>query len=385
MLIHDDEQRIRNRFVERLGALKAVSDSFDVQPITNERFTQEIAILEERRRLSRQGSKSTSKSLIDDAQILMVDYDLLQSSGQDCFMTAEIVAYLARCYSKCGLIIGVNQFGENIFDLTLRGHVESYCDLNLGGVQIDNPGLWSATRSGFRPWYWPELPISLEKWQKRIRDAEQNIEKNIMEVLGLNDIFLLPKSTSQFIGTDPATTTFKDFAKSPGRGLSPKDRVVEDEDLARIAAARISKWLERMVLSGQDVLIDAPHLISRFPSLLTSDHAKIESWNSATSFVDRKKLPMDHAKIEKFSFKKDFWLSRPAWFWRRIADAQKIKEVAHPWETESSDFLFCEDSSTFEKRDHCKEFTADVDSPYKQRYVHAEPFDANYQPLFRLL
>ena len=206
-----------------------------------------------------------------------------------------------------------------------------------------------------------------------------------MEVLGLDDIFLLPKSTSQFIGTDPSKTTFEDFAQSPGRGLSPKDRVVDKEDLARIAAARISKWLERMVLSGQDILADAPHITSRFPSLLVLDHTKIENWNKLTKFVDYKDLPLDHKKIEQLRFKKDFWLSRPAWFWRKIADAQEITEVEKPWETEISDFRFCEDSSTFEKKDLCKEFTADVESPYKQRYVHAESFDATYQPLFRLL
>ena len=107
---------------------------------------------------------------IDNASIFIIDYDLLSSQeegeekNEEFFtgsLTGEIVAYLVRCFSKCKLIIGLNQYGNNPFDLTLRGDLDSFADLNLGGDQLDNPNLWMGdwqdSEQEFRPWSWPNL------------------------------------------------------------------------------------------------------------------------------------------------------------------------------------------------------------------------------------
>ncbi len=52
------------------------------------------------------------------------------------------LAYLARCYSDAKYIVVLNQFGENRFDLTLRGHPEAHADLHIGLRQATNAGLW---------------------------------------------------------------------------------------------------------------------------------------------------------------------------------------------------------------------------------------------------
>ena len=52
-------------------------------------------------------------------------------------------------------------------------------------------------------------------------------------------------------------------------GLS--DEPWDQGGIERVAAARLGKWLERLVLPGQNVLVDAPHLVSRFPSLVAAD------------------------------------------------------------------------------------------------------------------
>src|SRR4051812_10875557 len=43
----------------------------------------------------------------DDVDILILDYDLRYLVKGE-FLTGETVAFLARCYSSCGLIVGLN-------------------------------------------------------------------------------------------------------------------------------------------------------------------------------------------------------------------------------------------------------------------------------------
>ena len=65
---------------------------------------------------------------------------------------------------------------------------------------------------------------------------------------------------------------------------------------------------------------------------------------------------------------------------------QKIIEVKEPWKSEEPKFTFCEDSSTFQKKELCKEFYAAIESPYNQRFVHAKPFnEVDYAPKVFLL
>ena len=55
------------------------------------------------------------------------------------------------------MILGLNQFGENSFDLTLAREANSYADFNLGLRQVKLPALWGepefipAERIGARP------------------------------------------------------------------------------------------------------------------------------------------------------------------------------------------------------------------------------------------
>ena len=80
------------------------------------------------------------------------------------------------------------------------------------------------------------------------------------------------------------------------------------------------------------------------------------------------------------------WLSRPAWFWNGVYKCDKIKEVKEPWKVDEPKFVFCEDSSTFEPKDSCKEFYSAVESPYNQRFIHAKLFDAvDYAPKVLLI
>ena len=373
ILVCDDNQQIARRWSSQIQ--EVCPPDFASESLPQAELVEVIASLEERRKNARSSGGhdgGRSKNRFDEADILVIDYDLLNLKSQS-FITGENLSYLARCYSRCGLIVGLNQFGTNDFDLSLKGHPESCADLNVGGNQVSNPGLWKGEWTGFRPWHWPILPLALQAYERRIRELKTNLDEPIVPFLGLdNDETLsLPASTTEFLGRreDVTKITFRAFVSSSGNGLRPKDKAYDEETVARIAAARLWKWLERVVLAGQDILVDAPHLVSRFPSLLNVSRGKLESWNKSASLDRDDKVGLDTRKISKCRFRKSSWLSRPAWSWKCVRSINSILEVASPWDKEGSGFVFCEDISRFLPKASARRFVADLASPYVQRFV----------------
>ena len=381
ILIYDDEEKQTARFENILKqTLKKAGrdEDFAIETLNDLRPT--IKALQHKQIELRETGKCPDEiTPLDEASIFIIDYDLLKSDAGGS-LTGEIVAYIARAFSKCKLIVGLNQYGHNSFDLTLRGHPESFADLNLGETQLSNSDLWrgdwSNFRRGFRPWYWPNLFDSLYSFDEKIKDVQENLDNPICETLSFkpNLFQLLPRAVIQFIGTvkgkEPAETTFREFVMHSGNGLRLKDKNISDDKvLARIGAARISKWLERLVLPEQDILVDAPHLVSRYPSLITDDEKKIKVWNRTAQLVDRDELGLNTGLIESYRFDKDYWISRPAWFWDTLRECDEIKEVREPWLTTKPNWVFCEDASRFYNRNECREFFADTDSPFTRRFV----------------
>ena len=383
ILIYDDEDEQTERFKDKLNqALKRAgkAQDFVIETLCDKTLQCSIEKLQNKQEeLRDNGTCSDATTEFDKAAIFIIDYDLLKSQETK-FLTGEIIAYIVRCFSECELIVGLNQYGHNSFDLTLRGHPESFADLNLGEDQLGNPDLWRGdwgdSRPGYRPWYWPNLFHSLCNFDRKVVEVRENLDNPICEVLGFTPkLFrLLPRSIVQFIGKDegkePTETTFREFVIHSGNGLRPKDTTISDEDvLARVGAARISKWLERLVLPEQDFLVDAPHLVARYPSLIVGDKKKIKDWNSTAQLVDYRELGLDTKTIESYRFQKDYWISRPVWFWDKLRECEEIKEVREPWLTDKPSWIFCEDASRFHKRKDCEEFFADTESPFTRRFV----------------
>jgi len=383
IVIYDDEAHVGERYAERLRRLDLVNRNFHVESMSTKEFIKEIRVCDFRLSRTRRGEDwKDDKLALDEASIFIIDFDLLKTFGS--VMTGENVAYLVRCFSRCGLIIGLNQFGQNTFDLTLRGNPRSYCDLNLGSSHLDNIGLWGGSAKAYRPWYWPSLPDYSASFQEKIDDITRHLDDSIAELLGFKNVInVFPRSASEFLGDKPTETTPRKFVVESGNGLRSKDRQnVTDEMIARIAAARLSKWLERLVLPGQDILIDAPHLVYRYPSLLIGDHRNVTTWNKTVQLASDK-LNLNHKIIADFRFQKGYWLSRAAWFWKGISECQSIEEVANPWKKKVTDYVFCEDSSKFFRRKYCLEFVSEVDSPYVQRFIRRHK-GVRYRPEFRL-
>jgi hypothetical protein len=284
--------------------------------------------------------------------------------------------------------VGLNRPDINDFDLTLKGHLNSFADVNIRDLQLANPGLWGEDVSDFRPWYWPVLPAYRRDFETRIEDVREAIEEEVpvWKALGFSrDTFaFLPRVIGQFLGGKPEDVGFKEFVMKSGNCLHPKDVLERGfnpsiDVLARISASRISKWLERTVLSEQNILVDAPHLMFRYPSLLDGDLETIDVWNE-TACLTCKSLPLHTEVIESYRFEKRHWISRPVWYWEGLEQCNEILEVKEPWNVKMPSWVFCEDASRFCKEG--QEFVANVESPFARRYVKRFP-KLKYGPLVR--
>lgn len=388
ILFFDDEERNAQRWAKELERLPVVNRAFDVNHLTMGDFKQAQEKLNDRRGKARGKKKEHEADWnhpLDKIDILIIDFDLFKFDPN---VTGESIAYLARCYSRCGMIVALNQFNRRPhFDLTLRGHPESFADLNLHDSQVHNLGLWKEPWKGFRPWNWPLLPRALEAYENRIKEVSSALDQPILAFLGLDEVSqLLPRSTVEFIeskGRKPEETTFRQFVLDSQQGLELRDKPLDEVSIARIAAARIHKWLDRLILPGQNILVDTPHLVSRLPSLLGGSPKMQGAWNSVLTLGKPRKKSMKIDLIEKFRFKKENWVSRPCWFWGKLSSYEEIPEVKDPWQTEQkADLVFCEDVSRFLSRTEAKEFVADLPSPFVRRYAHTEK-GIDYQPLVR--
>lgn len=383
LYVYDDEQRVVDRIIQRLSGPTMAKRSFEVKPLSNPQLNQELDLLETRQKQAREGKKWVNNSILDGAAALLVDYDLLQAGVQGPSLVGETVAYYARCFSRCGLIVGLNQFGPRTFDLSLKGHIESFADINIGSEHVANRNLWGKSKPGFHPWCWPSLPDFHRSHELRMKDALDHLDQPILKTLGFGEDIelLLPRSAVEFLGETPLKITFRQFACESGNGFRRKDVPADDESAARVAAARISKWLERCILPGQDILVDAPHLVPRFPSLLLGKLGSVSSWNrlaNKTSVAGIRASAIQEAQLEK-----QFWLSRPAWFWPLVAKSEKIAEVKAPWEMKPPKWVFCEDTSRFSDKDKCSEFVAETESAYARRFVEKLSSEAEYRPAVR--
>ena len=393
ILICDDSPEVGESFKKKVDGIDTIKDSFEPILISPDDLEEAVNALDARRQAVIKNNiknypDNDPAKIIDEATILIIDYALYDLNAP---VTGERIAYLARCYSKCGFIVALNQFppyNDEYFDLTLRGHLESYADLNIPSDSLANHGLWSEPWNNFRPWSWPLLLQAAEKYNQRIVELKGNLKSNILEFLGFvgDKSLSLPRSAVEFISREnPGEMTFRKFVESTGSGNGLRGREeqpINDEAIARIAAARISCWLEYYVLPGQNILVDAPHLISRFPSLLGEKVNDIEYWNriATLSEPDIKGLS---SSINRYLFNKSNWLSRPVWFWNDLINSEEIKEVRDPWSTPNPGFVFCEDISKFMPIDDVRSFVADLESPFVRRYVkHLEP-PLTYTPIVR--
>jgi hypothetical protein len=397
--MHDDSESATKAWAKKLQ--KIIGTAHTVTPISDLHFHDCLQVLDRRRKDVRKGVKAKFVPCpeIDDADVLVVDYDLL-TSKRSAFATGEQFAYLSRCYSTCGVVVVVNQFGGDLFDLTLKGHAESFADLNVGENQLFCKGLWAEPwGNGFRSWHWPLIPALVDDFTLRVSGLKGKLDRSIISHLEMDSYFAMLSGPSvEFLQgnlREPKieAITFREFVeKNSIQGLRRSDKPLDDNAVARIAASRIGKWLERLVLTGQDILVDAPHLVSRFPSLLSGPPNRRESWDATAKLSERKVKGIRGERISGFRFKQEHWLSRPSWIWPQVSSSKDIPEVKNPFGSErpKRELVFCEDVSRFLPRGSAKEFVAELPSPFVRRFIAGSAIlkpskkVVQYAPAFRL-
>lgn len=316
---------------------------------------------------------------LDSVDILILDYNFVHLEHAN-GLTGHRLAYLARCYSDTKYIVVLNQFGENRFDLRLNGHTSTFADVQLGLKQIVNPGLWGdADWPPFRPWSWPVIPEARSRLDRLTGEVAKDLDSQVLARLQLADrAGALSRTARQFLSDDGVT--FRRFAVESGNGFESSDRPFGDEVLPRLAAARITKWLEEVVFTGQDLLIDIARLLSRYPSLVGSTDLK--------ELVDvpltpARQVTLETGQANEHQYSAVDWLSKPAW-WRSglLADERIAEnlEITSP----DLDVRFAEDASRFLPDASVDSFVADLTTPFVQRFVRRDRDEAiEYQPELR--
>ena len=404
VICDDDDVRARDDWAARIRDVPEIAGAVDIEALTGYEVARCLEVLEKRsvaaRSIEPTGGVDVQMA-VDAAEILVVDYDLTPHPQRPPeptaereelvqfelrAQTAETVAYLARCYSTAKYIVTVNQtFKRRTFDLTFQRFADSRADLNINEEDIGSRELWMGTGDGFRPWSWPVLSRAAELFDRRVANVP-DLDAPVLESLGLFPIEASGLDSRQLdaLGDEPEVTTFRSIAVSPDLGLAGKDQQDDDEALRRIAAAGVGRWLDRMVMPAQNVLVDAPHLAYRFPSLLTGDPAVLASWSQLTS-MQEDELGVHIDKIADRRGPACEWFLNPTWSWIAMKDDESIEEVASPWSSESYQWVFCEDISQFRDVSEAREIQTDLPGPYSRRFVAKLDAEVvSYRPNSRL-
>ena len=390
VLVCDDDPNLSEDWVEAIRGV--VSTEYNVLAAPGKEDIRLAAheLLHRRSAVRERKARAAERCLFDGVDILIVDYDLLHIDENNAQYTGEGLGRLARMFSDCTVVVVLNQYPEAQFDLRLRGHLQSHADLNVDADLLATPGLWHAPPwEGFRPWSWQTLSRAVHTQREREKIIAQALDCSVSDTLGMQveDASRLSDSAFGFLAPDAhdygvlRDITFRTFLSEKSndrdaRAISQCD----DRVAAKVAAARIGKWLEREVLGPQDALIDIPHLLQRFPFLLGDNVADLGAWNEAVHSVETIQEILD----EKIWFEHDTFLSRPAVWGRRLKADAEIDRLRSDFDfTEVPSYVFAEDRSVFVEMSDAVEFRAGFHNAFDRRFLLPIK-DVRYAPQRRL-
>lgn len=368
VVVCDDDERTRESFVDDINRAvgRVVAANYSAKELKDA-----IAGLMNRER----------GTLFDGADVAVIDNRLIDEWTQpdDPKVSAEQLADYVRTSSTAEVVLILNQYREIDFDLRLDGRLDSYADLNITDRCLDRTALWTeAAPEGFRPWSWPVLERTVEQMPKRRAwlMADERLDRPVLEELGLSDERVersLSRVAADFLHPQRASAevTFRNFVEGATRATDQKERqrIAHDDDLAaKIAAARLGKWLEATILGPQDVLVDVPHLLERFPCLVM-DPQSIASWNAAISWSGVDGFKSKDVEPQLWTLHEN-WLSRPAYLWPLVQNDEALAADLMGCFAASdapAEVGFCEDLSRFLPIAETREFVADLYSAFDRR------------------
>lgn len=383
----DDTESLSAGWAEEINA---ASSDVAAEPIALKELDLWISILARRRELARKEQPDDQALCrLDEIDVLIIDWDLAPRY----MVTGADIAYLVRCYSECKFICVFNQFGDR-FQLTANYQLDQFADLHIGVDQVGNPALWSGRVVGYRPWHWPIIPSAVATYSENVNRLSGNIDAPILTLLNLDEYihhlsgevadFIAPRADTG-ISTDISQMTVADFVRFGNGGIRRKDNVIDDFALTRIGASRLLRWLNLGVLPRQDILIDAPHLVRRFPSLLSGDRSNLDAWNATCQLPMAAKNAELRSQASQHEFAAGAWMWRPTWSLPSIEADESISEIRSPWDQEDPAFEFCEDLSRFLPTPVTRPYRVLIDSRFQRRSISNADSEHFEQQLERAL
>lgn len=411
VLFDDDPDRIKT-WRSKLESVPGLTEECEILSPTPDEFAQVFEALKDRQTGTRNTEQTGLPSvdpedthdvedrarILDEASIVIVDFDLTPRRGRSADLGYDTLkslrgsfgdtfAYLARCYTTAGYVVLVNQiFYQSTFDLTMREFEFSAADLNITDSDLDNEGLWYGLvrQAAFRPWHWPRLLDAgafIDDLASRIQ-----LDDPVLETLGLDDpdvYDLFDTQQLEVLGkADARQATFRTLTEANSRfGVRSEYEEPAEPARKRIAAAALTHWLERIVIPGQNILVDAPHLAQRRPHLLLSEPTKGQFDRLADMSAPRAELGeiLDLDQLAEAHTPASDWTMRPVWLWPRCPRGPIT----------SDSLVFCEDVSYFLPIDESEEFRSELPGPFRTRFVAGDikgksgiPID--YRPESRL-
>jgi hypothetical protein len=347
-----------------------------------------------------------------EAEIAIVDYNLSEIHFEGAIHTADTIIGYARALSNGIYYVALNRNESVDFDLRYAiGDYDSKADASLNFSHLSIPPLWSddVPSSGFRPWYWPILMHSHDRRRSLISHIGSNIERSVLATLGLSDLDFealslhargfLESARSKDDERPLSSLTFLDIFLSTGRSISQEDRTkilanLKDgkatlEPILQIVSHEIDVWLRRDLIGGQDVLVDVPHLVERYPFLLGTSVGNNDAWTAITTNSDDALTLLKRGghweRLESYLLPDwHIWSDRPVFKWKGIDSDDELVEqhLRFEWK-DSPDIVFAEDTSRFVDRKTASRFNMETETSYPSRYV--EVVDGfSYVPRSRL-
>lgn len=396
ILICEDEQANSDRWVRGISA--AVPITFPApRPLVDHpgAFKELFARL----RALREGRNREEEHCgFDGNDVLVVDYDLVMFGDDNARHTGEELARLCRILADVGYVVVMNQYNRSAhFDLRLSGHPNSYADVNVAAIAVDKPGLWrSVTVGDFKPWYWDSISDLIKSRRTlSLKLEDKGLDSSVIEFIGMPDEVLnaLPDEVYEHLNRDGKTsddlvaTTFHQFL---GQQIESKDiaRLIMTKPgrAAALAVARTAKWLSRMVLGPQDLLVDIPHLLERLPFLMDpefGDPADPAVWQRVP--LAGLEAIVEPLRNECAFLESELWLGKACLWWPKLDRHESIRELRSKATVRSvPNIAFAEDRSIFVPIPEAEEFRSDYQGRYGRRWV--KPFDGlEYEPRRRLL
>lgn len=379
VLIVDDEPSRSKGWADGIKELLGSNAEVVALELPQSRVAIEAA--DSRRREARRGLNpftSATACILDDVDILVLDYDLQELVETGTWSTGLWVAMLARAFSRVKLIVLVNQFGPNRFDLTQTRAVESRADVDIGEGQLLNPALWDRSRiEAYMPWAWNDGLIGASARVEAAVDwTRSRLDRSVLTELGFS-VDSHSSDTTTFIAPElwqlclsRSGLTFRELVREADF-LPIKDREAVgafDELCARVSAAIIMHWLDRWVIPANEVLIDLPHLVSAYPWLLRR-RQDIDDWQAAAVQNGFDALL---SEVSHHVFKPGFPVSRETVWKQKIINDPALAEPSGFVYDGFPDLVFCEDTSRFLPFSNARSFLSKLPGADPQRFV-ADP------------